>query len=340
MAVAALPEDFLKHVRSNKEMDGKSDTDEVNIYTHIRRKGDQWVWDQEVCGKKIPGTQGNSPLDACPWIPLRFHRIDGEDYGRSYVEEFLGDVKSLEALMQAIVEGSAAAAKVIMLVDPNGTTRAKVIAEAPNGAVREGNANDVTVLQMEKRGDFSTALQTIERIESRLEQAFLLHSSIQRNGERVTAEEIRYMAGELEDALGGVYSILSQEFQLPYVNRRIHMMQRDGRVPKLPRKVVSPSIVTGLEALGRGHDRNKLVQFLTTLGQALGPEVITRFVNVEEAIARLAVSDGIDPSGLIKTKEEIQAEMQQAQMMQMAQQLGPEAIKAFTSMQQQQGAMQ
>ncbi|WP_416142518.1 portal protein [Escherichia coli] len=43
------------------------------------------------------------------------------------------------------------------------------------------------------------------------------NSAVQRTGERVTAEEIRYVASELEDTLGGVYSILSQELQLPLV---------------------------------------------------------------------------------------------------------------------------
>ena len=42
--------------------------------------------------------------------------VDGEDYGRGRVEEFLGDLQSLESLTQAITEGSAAAAKVVFLV--------------------------------------------------------------------------------------------------------------------------------------------------------------------------------------------------------------------------------
>ena len=58
------------------------------------------------------------------------------------------------------------------------------------------------------------SLQAITRIEERLAFDFLLNSAIQRKAERVTAEEIRYMAQELETAQGGVYSILSQEMQL------------------------------------------------------------------------------------------------------------------------------
>ena len=41
----------------------------------------------------------------------RFNSVDGENYGRGRVEEFIGDLKSLNALSQVITEGSAAAAK-------------------------------------------------------------------------------------------------------------------------------------------------------------------------------------------------------------------------------------
>lgn len=325
---AALEPEFLAKLKTKDDYKDRTNNEKViNIYTQIIRKGEKWEVHQEALGETIPGSKGSYPLDVCPWIPLRFNRIDGEDYGRGYVEEYLGDLKSLEGLTKAVVDGSAAAAKVLILVNPNGTTRSKTVASAPNLAVREGNADDVSVMQMQKFHDFRTAYQAMERIEQRLEFAFLLNTSIQRKGERVTAEEIRFMAGELEDALGGVYSILSQEFQLKYVNRRRHMLTRDGRLPELPKDIIKPSIVTGLEALGRGHDRNKLISFFSTLGQTLGPEALQQYVHADEAIARLAVSDGIDPLGLIKTKEEIQAEMQQAQMQQMAQSLGPEAMK-------------
>ena len=138
---------------------------------------------------------------------------------------------------------------------------------------------------------------------------------VQRQAERVTAEEIRFMANELEDALGGTYAMLSQEFQLPYVNRKMAVMTKSKELPALP-KTVKPQIVTGLEALGRGNDRNKLMNFLTTLGTQLGPEIIQQYVNLDDAISRLATADGIDTKGLIKTKEDIQAEQEQQQMAQ------------------------
>ena len=303
----------------------------VDVYTGVYRYDNKWVVRQEVADMDIPSARGSYPLEKSPWLPLRYTRIEGEDYGRGFIEEYFGDLKSLEGLTQAIVEGAAAAAKVIFLVNPNGTTRPHTLATAPNGSIIQGNAQDVTVLQMEKFADFRVAQETITQIKERLGFAFLMNTAIQRQGERVTAEEIRFMAQELEDVLGGVYSILSQEFQLPLVNRLMDRMSKSGRLPKLPKKIIKPTIVTGLEALGRGHDLNKLDSFISGAAQLLGDKFAT-YVNMGDYLKRRATSLGIDVEGLIRSEEEIQAEQQQQQSMQMMEKAIPAGASAAGKM--------
>ncbi len=290
-------------------------TKSLDLYTYVCRKENKFEVHQEVMGFEIPSSRGTYPLDRVPFVPLRLTRIDGEDYGRGYVEEYIGDLRSLEALTRAIVEGSAASSKVLFLVRPNGTTKQATLAQAPNGAIVQGDANDVTTLQVQKYNDFRVAQETALRITERLQFAFLLNSAVQRNAERVTAEEVRYMAQELETALGGVYSILSQEFQLPLVKLLLARLERTGKMPKMPKDAVKPQIVTGIEALGRGQDLNKLSQFLQML-QPLGPQIIAQNLNVDDYIDRLGASLGIDTGGLVKTLEQKAQEQQAVQMAQ------------------------
>ena len=322
----ALSPEFLEQIKKKENYDEKTMDSDLDIYTYVRRVNDDFMWYQECKGEKIPGTDGRSKVDVSPWITLRFVRIDGEDYGRGYVEEYRGDLISLEALMQAIIEGAAASAKTIFLVNPNGVTRASTLAKAPNGAIREGSAADISVMQVGKAADFSVSQAVIQTITGRLEYAFLMARSVQRDAERVTAAEVTMMANELENSLGGIYSILTQEFQLPYLKRRMHMLVRSGKAPKLPEKLVKPKIVTGVQGLGRGNDRNKLIEFIGTVSQALGPDIMRQYMNVDEAIKRLANSIGIDTANLVKTQEEIQAEMQAMQQQQLIQSLGPAAL--------------
>ena len=317
----------------------------LDLYTYVCRKEDKFHIHQEVKGMIVPDSEGFYPLNKNPFIPLRFTRIDGEDYGRGFVEEYIGDFRNLEALNRAIVEGSAASSKVLFLVRPNGTTKQNTLAKAPNGAIVQGDANDVTTLQVNKFNDFRVAQETGLRITERLSFAFLLNSSVQRQAERVTAEEIRFMAQELESALGGTYSILSQEFQYPLVELILDRLEKKRKMPKMPKDTVKPQIVTGLEALGRGQDLNKLAQFLQYL-QPLGPETIASSLNVDDYIDRLGASLGIDTGGLIKTPEQKQAEQEQMMQQQsmnkledtisgMAQRGGPVAERMLDSMESQ-----
>lgn len=327
VAPAALDPEFLKRLPVSAEGKDASAERSIELFTHLKRDGDQFHVYQECRGEEVPGTYGTYPVDASPFIPLRLTHIAGEDYGRSYVEEYLGDLKSLEGLTQSIVEGAAAAARLLTFVRPGATTRVRDVAEARNGDVLTGTADDVTHLQMNKFQDFRVALEMADRIEKRLEYAFLLNSAIQRTGERVTAEEIRYMAQELEATLGGVYSILAEELQLRYVRTKINSMQRDGRIAELPEDIVKPVIVTGLEALGRGHDRDKLTRYVATASDLLGPEEAVRRIDAGVVLKRLAQADGIDPKGLVLDDNTVASSEQRSQLMALVDRLGPDVIK-------------
>jgi hypothetical protein len=342
----ALPANIKDELLENPEYQADTNKKECDLFTCVKRVGTKYEVFQEVHGVPIPSSQGSYPEDKLPWMALRFIAVDGEDYGRGFVEEYAGDLKSLEALTRAIVEGSAASAKLIFMVRPNGTTKIRNIADAPNGGIISGDANDVTTLQANKFNDFRVAQETMNTITERMSYAFLLNSSVQRNAERVTAEEVRFMAQELETALGGIYSVLSQEFQVPLVNLLLGQMQKEGKMPKFPKDTLKPQIVTGLEALGRGQDLNKLSSFLQML-QPLGQDVIANELNIGDYLARLGASLGIDTQGLVKSDEQKQQEqqaqqqaMQQQQMMQMAQAAAPNAMKGASEAMQENTARQ
>ena len=298
--------------------------DEVDIYTHVKRDNNRFTWYQEVEDVVIEKSISKAPVESNPWICLRFNVVDGEVYGRGRAEEFIGDLKSLEALSQALVEGSAAAAKVIFTVSPSATTKPQSLAQAGNGAIIQGRPEDIGVVQVGKTADFSTAYQMATGLEKRLSDAFLIMSV--RNSERTTAEEVRMTQMELDQQLGGIYSLLTVEFLIPYLNRKLSEAQKNGQIPKLPKDLVKPTIVAGINALGRGQDREALVTFITTISQTMGPEATQTYINSEEYIKRLAASQGIDVLNLVKSMEEMQQEqqqqMQQAQQMEMTKQAG------------------
>lgn len=325
--VAALVAD--KGAGVEKTPDGavpvKSDT--VMLYTHLRRRGAVWEVSQSVDEVSIPGSEGNYPIDKCPWIPLRWTRIDGEAYGRSHVDTIMGDLQTLEALTKAIAEFAAGAAKVIPLVNPNGMTDEDDLSKAENFEFVPGMEGDVSFLKIDKYADLQVAKSLADDLTRRIEQAFLMNSSIQRRGERVTAEEIRYMAADLEATVGAVYVQLSQEFQLPLVRITIEKLTKQKRLPKLPKGLVQPTVTTGIDALSRQSDLSKLDRMVAGLRDLYGPEALAAETNVNDYVKRRAAALGIDPTGLIKSAEQKQAEQQARMQQQMMMQTSPQMIQ-------------
>jgi hypothetical protein len=246
------------------------------------------------------------------------YRIDGHHYSPGYIEAAcLADLQTAEALSQAIAEGSLVSAQVKHLVKPSGVANPKKLADSANGAYLPGNPDDVFTIQVNKASDLRVAMEGLARVEARLGQAFMLADV--RDSERTTAEEVRLHALQIENSLGSIYSILTTEFQQPYVARKLALLMRAGKLPKLP-DMVKPVVSVGLAAVGRGNDLEKTARFMQILQQSIGPEGIATYVMPAELIRRLAASMGMDIIGLVKTDEQMAAEQQQQQQMAMAQQ--------------------
>jgi hypothetical protein len=105
------------------------------------------------------------------------------------------------------------------------------------------------------------------------------------------------------------------------LNRTLHILQRNNEIPKIPKDLVRPQIIAGVNALGRGQDRESLTQFIQTLAQTIGPEATMKHVDPAEYIKRLAAAQGIDVLNLIKTEDKLKQEMQQQQQMMQQQEM-------------------
>jgi hypothetical protein len=208
-------------------------------------------------------------------------------------------------------------------VSPSATTKPQTIANAGNGAIVQGRPDDIAVIQVGKTADFRTAQEMVGVLTQRISEAFLVMNV--RQSERTTAEEVRMTQMELEQQLGGLFSLLTVEFLVPYLNRKLMVLQRDGELPKIPKDLVKPTIVAGINALGRGQDRESLTAFIGTIAQTMGPEAMMKYINPEEAIKRLAAAQGIDVLNLVKSASQLQQDQQQGMQQQMQQSLVDQA---------------
>lgn len=326
------PETLSEDVRNacSVKTDGVDKT--VDVYTRQWRDDNKFRVVQEINGVIVPGSEGEYPLDAPLFLPLRWTAVHGEDYGRGMVDEYIGDFNALDDLSRDLLKASAAAAKIVFFRNPSAYFTRKQLATARSGDVLDGKKEDVGVAQLEKFADFRITLERVRDLTDQLSKAFLMSETVQRDAERVTAEEVRYMAQELEDALGGVYSILAAELQVPLLNRTMKVLAQRGALPQLSNQDINLTITTGLEALGRGHDLNKVVQFTRLLKEVFGEEQATLRLNTQWVIEKIASSMGIDAKEAVASEEDVAAELNRRQMASLAEKVAPgvaqEATKA------------
>ena len=310
-------------VKEGMEYDRDQD---IDVYTCVKRQGKQFKEYQEVMGEKIEGSEGSFPVDSPRWLPLTFVRVDGEDYGRGYVEEFIGDLTTYDGLSRAIREDAAIAAQTIFMVDPNSPPGLeKALTNAPNGGFVRGDAGMVIASRVDKNADMNVAAGTAEQLKADLSYAFLLNSAVQRTGDRVTAEEIREVARELEDTQGGIFSVLSEELILPLVQAHERQLESKNMIAPLPDNMVNPAITTGFDAIGRNHDLVRLTGVLNDIGMLaqLNPEAV-EYLNVPGMVAEIFLGHSVSAEGKMLKPEEVQAN-KQAQQEAMMMQQGTEA---------------
>ena len=304
---------------------------DIEIYTRIWFDGptQRYYEAQQINGISIPDSVGDYPEASCPWKALRMIKLDGEDYGMSYVEQYFGDLATVEDLTLAITEAGLASAKIVHLVEPNSVTNIKKLNEAPNGAYVAGHKDDISTVQIEKYHDLQIPFQVITKAEERLAFAFMLNSAIQRNGERVTAEEIRWLAGEIEATQTGSYTLLAEELQKWFVLAQEANMIRNGTLTLLPEGATHIGIVTGLEALGRTQDLQKLQLWTGMMKEIFGEEV-GGMLKRNPVSRRIATALNFNIEGLVMTDDELSQQAQEQEQTAMMQTVLPAVIGAQT----------
>ena len=315
--INSLDQSVLDQINTDSDIqDSLSGVKTISIYTEV-------VYDKRLkyfkseqqfsTGTVVEGTKFTYPKGN-PYITPRIAKISGEKYGRSYVEGIIGDLRAYSGLSGSIRDLAAAAARVIGILKPNSaSTFVEAINNAANGDFVVGNIDDLSFLKAELSGDFSVVNAVRSDVKADLEKAFLMLR--QRDAERVTAEEIRTFAEEINRSLGNVYSMLSKELQMPLIEA--YIMRMGNKITK-PTDV-DLKIITGIEAIGRVNDIEQIKLFIQDVVE-LKKAQFEVDVNINDLISRLAAARGIDTNGILpdalqlaqKTRNEELSQMDQS----------------------------
>lgn len=294
------------------------DDSEVEHYKLIRLNANgDYDLTQWINGDQLPKQFGGKyPAAKLPYLPLVWDLADESDYGTGLVEEYAGDFETLSILAESIVDGAILGSEMRWVVNPAGMTSASDLNESKNGDALAGNKDDITTVQSGVGQSLQTAQAISERYEARVSRGFLLSSAVTRQAERVTAEEIRMTAQELETSFGGVYSMLAPTIQLPIANWLLEAV--DAKIQGTQLKVV---VITGLDALSRNGDLDNLRQcFIDLQGTMQLPPDAQARVKFDKLSAFIGQGRGIDFGQFFMNDDEFKAVQQQQAQQRVAEQ--------------------
>lgn len=328
-----LHEDAREKAEDDKPSPPSKNASKIKLYTVVLRdEKDNIVHYQEVNDIEVPGSRGLAKADVSGWQALRWQAVVGSDYGRSMVSEYAGDFISMEEGWRSVLTYAAEASRILRIVDPNSGIDVEELAAAETGDNLTGYADKIKVLQLEKNADFNILWEILQNIDRRLSRAFLLTADTVREAERVTAEEIRATAQELEDSFGGTYTVLSAEAQAPYARRVLYILSKQKKAPKLPKSIV-PQVVTGFSALGESHEAQAILDWLKDLEALFGPQTLAQKVDFQQVALRTGTSQGIpDVEGMLISQDDQAAQQQQDMNAQTTQAVAPQLAKGAMDM--------
>jgi len=310
-------------------------TDNVELFTTVKRTAPDTfeTWQEVGGGLAVPGSYGSFKKSNLPWIVATCLLIDGRDYAEGYATQFLGTLRSLHMNSRSLAFQGLLATRKFLVMKP-GMNDFRLFQKAQTGDALPGDPEGIKAIGFDNVPELRVAMEVVNGQKRDVGAFFMTYRSVQRDGERVTAEEIRMLAGELDSANAGIYSEFTDSLQKPVLGRVEARLDASRRLPKFPLDSVTAKMTAGVEGLGDAAEANKITQWLSVLAQFL-PSAVQTAIKGNVVAIKLGKLLGVDTDPLVKSDEEMAAESTNAAMLNVAPGVATEAAKAAFSPQSQ-----
>ena len=316
----SLSDDLQQAVEANGKGKGakyKHNTP-VELFTHYEWKDGKWWMRQAVDEIEIEESATSYKQADFPCLVLTWNLGRGDHYGRGLVEDYSVSFHNIDVMTAAMIDLIGIAADVKFLVNDMSSFDVDAWNEAKRGEYVPGKEGDITTPQFKFAVEVQVIADAIGKLERELANAFLLSSAGVRDAERVTAEEIRYFAREIESAFGGLYSRLALDWQrreAEYQLAQINFNQYIGT----GEKTIETVVTTGLESLSREGKLDALRIAISDLQMLEAvPEEVRKAFNPLKFAAFIFRNRGVDTEDFLFSEDEMKANNQAEQEQQAA----------------------
>jgi hypothetical protein len=262
-------------------------------------------------------------LDSSPWVVFRWEKLPGEIYGRGPCLSALPDVKTLNRTVEYLLRSAALKMIPTFTVADDGIVNAQTVEIAPGSLIpiAQTGPGGNPIQPLAVGGDINLAMLTIERMQDRISDVMFSDALGPVNQPVKTATEIAERQADLAQRIGASFTRLQDELIQPLVSRILYILNKKGLLSvnlddvKIDGKEVSIKAISPLAQAQNEEELNNMFRLIQFAQQNAG-QLLPAFINIDEALRKVAEKLNVDGSVLADPEQRAQAVQMLSQLSQ------------------------
>lgn len=248
-----------------------------------------------------------SGMGSNPLITYRWSKAAGEVYGRGPIFNAMPDVKTLNLVVELVLENAHMAIAGMWQSDDDGTINPDTIELVP-GTVLPRNPGSTGLEPLTPPGNFNVSEFILDDMRHNIKKALFNESLGAPEGTPMSATEVHERMADLARIIGSAYGRMHTELVTPLLQRAVFILKKQGRLvlPKLDGREVKIVNVSPLAQAQHNENVARVARWLELLNAGFGPQMVNLVVKAEEAAAYTGSEIGV-PEKLIRSEPERQA---------------------------------
>jgi len=293
-------------------------TEEVNRYCVIAKQYEDEVYQEELRG------EGSNP-----WVVGGWSRSAGETYARGPLLNALPAIRTLNLVVQMILENADLAISGMWQGDDDGVLNPDTVRLVP-GTIVPKAPNSTGLTPLETPGRFDVGQMILEDMRHNVRKALYNETLGPREGTPPSATEVSERMADLARQIGSPFGRIWAEVVEPTVRRVLYIRRKQGaiKIPRIGGQYVKIRPTAALAKAQRYEDINNERYFYTTIAELYGPEMVALVSRPEDVTARFADLYQVSKAPLrtkVEVKDLIEKVKQAMAQAQQAKQAGPSA---------------
>ena len=274
-------------------------------------------------------------FDEMPYMVGRWSKTVGEVFGRSPAMTALPDIKMLQEIMKTTIKAAQKVVDPPLLVPDDGVLGP--VRTIPGGLNYYRASTGARIEPLQTGGNIGLSYEMMNDLRERIRTTFFLDQLQFQGTPRMTATEVVERTERTLRLLGPTLGRLQSEFLGPMIERIYGVLVRAGRLPEPPESISELELkieyVSPLARAQRQTETQGIMRTLEFVGPIAGMDPqAAQIIKGADTVRHIAELNGVPPM-LLKSDDDLMAEMQAQQQAQAAQQQMMQGAEVMDMMQ-------